>query len=147
MKKIMVFLLLLGSISGFSKIHEVKMLNKGTNGEKMVFEPQILFIKKGDQVKFIPTDRSHNVMSISKKGGLPKGAKKWKGKTSKPHIQKFTVEGVHPIKCRPHMAMGMVGAIVVGKPGDLTQLKKLRLIGKSKKRFKNILKLIESRNL
>ena len=51
MKKIMVFLLLLGSINGFSKIHEVKMLNKGTNGEKMVFEPQILFIKKAIDFK------------------------------------------------------------------------------------------------
>ena len=67
MKLLIALFFVLGSFSSFSKIHEVKLLNKGTDGQKMVFEPMVLFIKKGDSVKFIPTDKSHNVMSMTKK--------------------------------------------------------------------------------
>tara|TARA_Y100001970_G_scaffold252517_1_gene326396 strand:+ start:59 stop:508 length:450 start_codon:yes stop_codon:yes gene_type:complete len=144
MKLLIALFFVLGSFSSFSKVHEVKLLNKGTDGQKMVFEPMVLFIKKGDSVKFIPTDKSHNVMSMTKKGGVPTGSKKWKGKTSKVHIQKFDEEGIHGIKCRPHLAMGMVGAVVVGKAKNYDAFKKVRLIGKAKKRFKDILKTVKT---
>ena len=53
---IMVSLLAAG---GFAAEHQVKMLNNGKDGT-MVFEPGFLKAEKGDTVKFIKTDASHN---------------------------------------------------------------------------------------
>ena len=39
---------------------EVKMLNKGTEGV-MVFEPALVKINPGDTVKFVASDKGHNV--------------------------------------------------------------------------------------
>ena len=49
----------------------VKMLNKGQNGV-MVFEPELVTVAPGDTVRFVPTDKGHNVESL--KGMLPDGA-------------------------------------------------------------------------
>ena len=56
--------------------HQVKMLNKGTDGQPMVFEPAYLKVQPGDTVKFLPTDKSHNVESI--KDILPAGVESFK---------------------------------------------------------------------
>ncbi|MGO8249357.1 plastocyanin/azurin family copper-binding protein, partial [Rhizobium johnstonii] len=50
--------------------HQVQMMNKGTDGA-MVFETGFLKIAPGDTVKFIPTDKSHNVETF--KGLIPDG--------------------------------------------------------------------------
>lgn len=49
---------------------EIHMLNKGADGA-MVFEPAFVKVAPGDTVKFIPTDKSHDVESI--KDMLPAG--------------------------------------------------------------------------
>ena len=127
-----------------SKTVEVKMLNKDSNGQPHVFEPAVVFIEKGDSVKFISVDKGHNVASMDKKGSAPAGVKKWKSKISKDHIQKFEIEGIHGIKCKPHMVMGMVGAVVVGNTHNIEDFSKVKLIGKAKKRFPKILATIKN---
>lgn len=92
--------------------HQVKMLNKGSDGQTMVFEPAFLKIAAGDTVTFIPTDKSHNSESI--KGMAPDGATPWKGKVNEETTVTFTVEGLYGYKCLPHYSMGMVGLIQVG---------------------------------
>jgi pseudoazurin len=129
----------------FSKTVEVKMLNKASDGQKSVFEPAVVFIEKGDSVKFISTNKGHNVASLDKSGSAPDGAKKWKSKVSKDHTQTFNIEGIHGIKCKPHMIMGMVGAVVVGAPHNIEAFSKLKLRGRAKKRFPVILATIKSK--
>ena len=147
LKKLILPFLIGLSISPFlmAKTVEVKMLNKGSDGEKMVFEPAVVFIEKGDSVKFISVNKSHNVASLDKKGSAPEGAKKWKSKISKDYTHTFNLEGIHGIKCKPHLAMGMVGAVVVGKPHNLEAFSKIKLIGKAKKRFPGIVATIKER--
>jgi plastocyanin len=48
---------------------EVKMLNKGSDGGMMVFEPALVKVEPGDTVNFIATDKGHNAEAI--KGMLP----------------------------------------------------------------------------
>tara|TARA_Y100001954_G_scaffold81163_1_gene89274 strand:- start:3253 stop:3870 length:618 start_codon:yes stop_codon:yes gene_type:complete len=139
-----VFCLIFFSANLMSKTVEVKMLNKDSNGQPHVFEPAVVFIEKGDSVKFISVDKGHNVASMDKKGSAPAGVKKWKSKISKDHIQKFDIEGIHGIKCKPHMVMGMVGAVVVGNTHNIEAFSKVKLIGKAKKRFPKILATIKS---
>ena len=92
--------------------HEVRMLNKGPDGQAMQFDPAFLKIEPGDSVKFVPTDKGHNLESILEM--VPEGAETWKGKISKEITVNFEVEGIYGYKCQPHFPLGMVGIIQVG---------------------------------
>lgn len=96
----------------FSAEHEVKMLNKGSDGQAMVFEPAFLKIAPGDTVKFVPTDKGHDAETIP--GMLPEGAQPFKGKLSQELTVTFEKPGLYGYKCVPHLGMGMVGLIQVG---------------------------------
>ncbi len=111
---------------------EVHMLNKGAKGV-MVFEPDFLKIAPGDTVKFIPTDKGHNVETI--KGMLPDGAVPFKSKINEEFDVTFDVEGVYGVKCLPHYAMGMVALIEVGEPVNAEAAAGVRQAGKAKKVF------------
>lgn len=92
---------------------EVKMLNKGAEGV-MVFEPALVKAALGDTVKFVATDKGHNVESIE--GMLPDGIKSFVGKYNEEIVLKLDKPGIYGVRCKPHYAMGMVGLIVVGEP-------------------------------
>lgn len=111
---------------------EIKMLNKGEAGT-MVFEPGFVKAAVGDTIKFIPTDKGHNVESI--KGILPEGIKKFKSKFNKEYVLTLTSEGVYGVKCSPHYSMGMVALIVAGEPVNLEKAMKAKTNKKSKGRF------------
>ena len=122
MKNIILTLsLFLLSIPAFAAEYEVKMLNNGTEG-MMVFEPAVLSIKKGDTVKFVATDVSHNSASIE--GMIPAGAKPWTGALSQDIEITLTEEGVYVYQCTPHNMMAMVGVIKVETASNLDQIKK-----------------------
>ena len=108
-----VYILLFTFFSVFlsSEEHIVKMLNSGKEG-MMVFEPAVLSIQKGDTVKFVATDVSHNSASIE--GLIPEGAEPWTGTLSQDVTVTLTQEGVYVYQCTPHVMMAMVGVIQVG---------------------------------
>jgi pseudoazurin len=92
--------------------YEVKMLNKGADGQMMVFEPAFLQIAPGDVVNFVPTQPSHNAESILTM--LPEGAQAFRGGMNQTVSVTFTKEGVYGVKCLPHYGLGMVALIRVG---------------------------------
>lgn len=100
--------------------HVVKMLNAGKEG-MMVFEPAVLSIKKGDTVKFVATDVSHNSSSVE--GMIPDGADPWVGALSQDVEVTLTEEGVYVYQCTPHNMMAMVGVIKVESNANLAQVK------------------------
>jgi len=115
---------------GFAAEHEVKMLNRGEDGEMMVFEPAFLKVEPGDTVTFVPTDKSHNAESIL--GAIPEGAEAFKGRINEEISVTFDAEGVHAYKCTPHFALGMVGLIQVGDSTDnLADIQSVRLPGRA----------------
>lgn len=103
----------------FAAEHQIKMLNSGKEGI-MVFEPSFMLAAKGDTVKFIKTDASHNSVSFF----APKGAKGWKGKLDEEIVVTLTEEGIYMYQCDPHKPMAMVGVIQVGKATNLDEAKK-----------------------
>ena len=121
---------------------EVKMLNKGSDGGAMVFEPALVKIEPGDSIKFIATDKGHNAETI--KGMLPEGAAAFTGKNGEDVSVKFDQAGIYGIKCLPHYGMGMVAMIVVGTPTNLDQAKAVPQVGKAKQVFATLFEKLEA---
>lgn len=95
--------------------YQIKMENQGMGG-MMQFDPQLLKIAPGDTVHFVAMDKGHNAQSIE--GMIPAGATPFTGEISQDLSVTLTVPGVYGYRCNPHGSLGMVGLIVVGKPGN-----------------------------
>lgn len=118
--------------SALAETYEVKMLNKSDAGS-MIFEPDFVAAQPGDTIRFVATDKGHNVESI--KGMLPDGVKKFKSKMNKGYDLVVDTEGLYGLKCTPHFGMGMVALIQVGKATNLDAVRAVKQRGKAKKRF------------
>jgi pseudoazurin len=119
--------------AAFAETFEVKMLNKGSDGERMVFEPAFVQAAPGDTVKFIPTDKGHNAETID--GMIPEAAEGFAGKINEEFEVTLDVEGVYGIECKPHYAMGMVMTIAVGDVDAPDSFLEGRVPRKAKERF------------
>lgn len=114
---------------------EVKMLNKGADGEAMVFEPAALRVAVGDTVHFVPVDKGHDAAAV--KELIPEGTEEFKGKMNQELTVTFTKEGAYVIKCSPHWGMGMVALIVAGDgaPANLEAVKAAKMAKKTRERL------------
>ena len=113
----------------------VEMLNKDADGNRMVYSEEIVEIAAGSTVKWIPTDKGHNVEIIASPNDM-----KFKSKNGKEASVTFETPGIYYYWCTPHKGMGMIGLVVVG--GDTSnkaQISKAKAIGKSKKKLKALL--------
>ena len=113
----------------------VEMLNKDADGNRMVYSQEIIKIAAGSTVKWVPTDKGHNVEIIASPNDL-----KFKSKNGKEASVTFETPGIYYYWCTPHKGMGMIGLVVVG--GDTSnnaQILKAKAIGKSKKKLKALL--------
>lgn len=121
--------LMFGS-AAFAAEHEIQMLNKGPDGQRMWYEPAVLVAEPGDTITFVSVDKGHNSESMM----IPEGAEGWKGKMSKDMTITVDAEGVYSYKCTPHFGSGMIGFIVVGDPSvNLEAVEGQRYAGRSKK--------------
>jgi pseudoazurin len=105
---------LLGALSmpALSAEHVINMLNKGTDGTAMVFEPGFVRAAVGDTVKIVPVDKGHFAVPLP--GFWPKEVPEIKGKINQELVVTLDKEGIYGIKCTPHYSMGMVALIQVG---------------------------------
>lgn len=126
--------------AGWAETHEVHMLNKGEAGA-MVFEPAFVKAAAGDVVKFIPSNKGHNVENIE--GMLPEGVEGFKTKFNEEFELTVDKEGVYGIKCTPHYAMGMVALIQVGDAANLDDAAAVKQKGKAKDRMADLLAQVE----
>tara|TARA_B100000927_G_scaffold53980_1_gene40973 strand:+ start:3999 stop:4445 length:447 start_codon:yes stop_codon:yes gene_type:complete len=116
----------------------IEMLNK-RDKEKMLYSEELVRVNVGDTISWVPTSKGHNVQFVS----VPEGVEKIKSKLSKEVSYTFETEGVYLYLCTPHAGMGMIGLVIVGDSlENLDSVKKHKLMGKSKKKFKKLLKNI-----
>lgn len=138
MKTLMVFLsTLFFSVSAIAAEIKVDMLNKDSNGNRMVYSEEIIRVDVGDTVTWLPTAKGHNVEF---RAG-PKGFKApKKSKIGKEYSYTFDIPGVYAYWCTPHKSMGMIGLVVVGENLDnVENIAKTRMFGRSKKKYKKLL--------
>ena len=121
-----VFLALAGGASAAEVA--VKLLNKGSEGGTMAFEPAYVRVAPGDTVKFLSADSGYGVESI--KEMLPHVAIPLAG-DGKDLAVKFEREGVYGMKCLPHHGICMV--VMVGAPVNGDHAKSASPTGKAKK--------------
>ena len=117
----------------------IEMLNK-RDKEKMVYSEDIARIDVGDTLTWVPTSKGHNVHFLAGPDGwkLPK-----KSKNNEEISITFDTPGVYLYQCTPHATMGMIAFVVVGEDtSNLDAIKKMKIRGKSKKKFKKLLKEI-----
>tara|TARA_B100001094_G_scaffold91298_1_gene87293 strand:- start:368 stop:790 length:423 start_codon:yes stop_codon:yes gene_type:complete len=132
----LIFSLLFFSLQSQAETLEIEMLNK-LEKEKMVYSIKVAKINVDDTIIWKSVDKGHNVEFK----GMPKGVKKFKSKVNKDAEYNFKVPGIYLYICTPHIAMGMIGLVVVGDDlSNLDDIKKVKMRGKSKKIFKELLK-------
>ena len=117
----------------------IEMLNK-RGKEKMLYGQDIAKIDVGQTITWTPDSKGHNVQFVS----VPEGVEKVKSKLSKEFSFTFEQEGVYLYVCTPHASMGMIGVVVVGESDiNLDEVLDYKFRGKSKKKFKKIVKSLE----
>jgi pseudoazurin len=99
--------------SGEAKTHIVTAVG-------LKYDPLVIQIQPGDKVAWenMPT---HDTQSLE--GLIPEGAEAWHSQMGENYQRTFTVEGIYVYKCTPHFGAGMGGAIIVGNPVNLEQIK------------------------
>ncbi|MGX5804181.1 pseudoazurin [Bradyrhizobium sp. Arg314] len=132
---ILAFSLLLSSAACAETI-EIKMLNRGEHGS-MVFEPDYVQLKPGDELHFVAANKSHNAASIE--GMVPEGYAGFKGKIDEEITARFDQPGFYGIKCSVHYGMGMVMVVKVGEPTTSDAFRNIAAPPLAKKRFAEIL--------
>ena len=133
---ISVFSFLIG-YSSFSGEHVIDMLNKRDDGEKMVYSLDVANIAVGDTIKWVPTNKGHNVEFIAGPDGaaLPK-----KSGLNKEVSMKFDVPGIYLYVCTPHKVMGMIALVVVGKDtSNKDSIAKVKMLGRGKKKLASLI--------
>ena len=121
-----------------SATYDVDMLNKRDDGEKMVYSTDVLHVNLNDTVTWLPTTKGHNVEFIEapESADLPKKP----SKVNKEFSYAFNEPGIYLYQCSPHKSMGMIALVVVdGNLSNIDDIASTRVVGKSKKKLKELL--------
>jgi len=128
---------LLFTTPAYSEEKIIEMLNKRDDGARMVYSEDITRINAGDTIKWLPTDKGHNVEFIAGPAGyeLPK-----RSKFNKEVTLTFDIPGVYLYQCTPHKGMGMIALVIVGNDtSNAEQVATTKVFGGSKKKLKKLL--------
>jgi pseudoazurin len=88
------------------------------------FTPLIVNVDPGDTV-YWTNMTIHNVDFMFQ----PEGAEAFKSEIGQDTSRVFTKEGVYIYQCDPHIGLGMGGAVIVGNPSNLEELKATKFHG------------------
>ena len=135
MKFIIIFLTMLVSNSAFAADVTVEMLDKDSDGNRMVYSQEIVEIAVGSTVTWVSTDKFHNVEIIASPNDM-----KFVSRGAKEASITFDTPGIYYYGCKRHKGEGMIGLVVVG--GDTSnkmQVEKAKTVGKSKDKLKSLL--------
>lgn len=92
----------------------------------MAYDPLVVKIQPGDTVRWenMPT---HNVETVD--GLVPEGTEKINSPMSENYQHTFEKEGIYIYICTPHIGAGMGGAVIVGEPTNLEEIKAADVTG------------------
>ena len=136
--KFLILCIILFASRSFSSEIIIDMLNKREDGERMVYSQDIVNIKVGETVKWVPKDGGHNVEFVAGPDNFELPPKSY---INREVSIKFDIPGIYLYVCSPHSIMGMIGLLVVGD--DISNKEKIAAYdvgGKGSKKLKALLK-------
>jgi len=104
--------------------------NHTVTAQGLIYDPLVVTIAPGDSVSWTNMS-THNTESLE--GLIPEGAEMWVSAMSENYTRTFTQEGIYVYKCTPHFGAGMGGAIIVGEPVNLEQIKSADVKGAARR--------------
>ncbi len=104
------------------------------------YAPMVIQIQVGDTVSW-ENMSSHDTQAME--GLFPAGAMPWHSAMGESFQHTFTVEGIYIYKCTPHFGAGMGGAVIVGNPVNLEEIKAVKVKGAAKRLVKKALAVAE----
>ncbi|MDT8311631.1 MAG: plastocyanin/azurin family copper-binding protein [Methylophaga sp.] len=107
----------------------------------LAYNPLVVKIAPGDTVSWTNMS-THNTESLE--GLIPEGAEMWASQMSDNYSRTFTQQGIYIYKCTPHFGAGMGGAIIVGQPVNLQQIKSADAKGAAKRLVTKAVQAAES---
>lgn len=116
------------------KVHTV-------TAQGLVYNPLVIQIAPGDTVSWTNMS-THNVEAIE--GLIPDGTEMFLSKMSENYSRTFTQQGIYVYKCTPHFGAGMGGAVIVGEPVNLEQIKSADAKGAAKRLVNKAVEVAES---
>ena len=120
---------MLVSNSAFAADVTVEMLNKDSDGNRMVYSQEIVEVAVGSTVTWVSTDKGHNVEMKASPNDM-----KFKSKNGKEASITFDTPGIYYYWCTPHKGQGMIGLVVVGgTPQTKSKLRRRKPSGKAKR--------------
>lgn len=108
------------------------------------FEPNLLYLKPGDTLRFLNSLGNHTVKSVP--GIWPSGVTKVDISHKPQYDIVLNTPGVYGFKCKVHNRHGMFALIIVGDVDpDLSQWKSARLNDVGKRVFRNLYARLEQK--
>ena len=118
----------------------IDMLNTREDGERMVYSQDVVNIKVGDTVKWLPKDGGHNVEFVAGPDSFKIPPKSF---INREVSIKFDIPGIYLYVCSPHSIMGMIGLIVVGNDtSNKDKIASYDVGGKGSRKLKTLLNAI-----
>lgn len=116
----------------------LEMLNKRSDGQRMVFSEDITHVEVGDTITWLPTTTNHNVHFLA-------GPEGWDmpipSQINEEYSYTFEIPGIYYYQCTPHDYMGMIALVVVGgDTSNIDVIAEAKAVGKGKKKLKQLLK-------
>ena len=128
------------SDAGGSAEITIDMLNTREDGERMVYSQDVVNIKVGDTVKWLPKDGGHNVEFVAGPESFEIPPKSY---INREVSIKFNIPGIYLYVCSPHSIMGMIGLVVVGDDtSNKEAIAEYDIGGRANKKLKTLLKNI-----
>lgn len=122
------------TVEATGKVHTV-------TAQGLIYNPLVVKIAPGDTVAWTNMS-THNTESLE--GLIPEGAEMWASDMSDNYSRTFTQQGIYIYKCTPHFGAGMGGAIIVGEPVNLEQIKAVDAKGAAKRLVTKAVQAAES---
>lgn len=107
----------------------------------LIYNPLVVKIQPGDTVAW-QNMATHDTQSLA--GLIPEGAEMWHSAMSENYRRTFEQQGIYIYKCTPHFGAGMGGAIIVGEPVNLDQIKQADAKGAAKRLVSKAIQEAES---
>lgn len=99
--------------SAFAETHTVEAVG-------MAYKPLVIKVAPGDTVSWTNMN-THNIEAVE--GMVPEGSEIFMSKMSENFTHTFEQAGIYIYKCTPHIGAGMGGAVIVGEPKNLDEIK------------------------